>query len=337
MASNRLIPLRVSNKKAYVWDIDGETKGPHIATHSRPSDIATLRSSHRLCGVLTGTLPHLSQQNVFLGVPLLLMPEEVVLLVEKGLAILVDDQNAHHDPSAAEMEKWDSERLRGVEEQLALAEEHDAREALHPDRGMSEKAILKRKEREERKARGKANAHDPDQGVSTPVITESVPDPVESSRITPSHSPGATPARNLATSYTVHVPGASSTFEWYAPSIHSFTTLAAARDAGMWDYPETPAQRARCAVFRDLWEQGYFMGGGFKFGGEYLVYPGDPLRYHSHFVASVIESPAAPLRPMEIIAHGRLGTGTKKAHLLCEWSEEKKTVTYYSIEWAGFG
>lgn len=37
-----------------------------------------------MCGVLTGTLPHLSQQNVFLGVPLILMPEEVVLLVENG-------------------------------------------------------------------------------------------------------------------------------------------------------------------------------------------------------------------------------------------------------------
>lgn len=47
-------------------------------------DIATLRSHHHVCGLLTGTLPHLSQQNVFLGVPLLLMPEEVVLLVDKG-------------------------------------------------------------------------------------------------------------------------------------------------------------------------------------------------------------------------------------------------------------
>src|ERR1700722_4551922 len=47
-------------------------------------DIAKLRSEHRICGILTGTLPHLSQQNVFLGPPLVLMPEEVVLLVEKG-------------------------------------------------------------------------------------------------------------------------------------------------------------------------------------------------------------------------------------------------------------
>ena len=67
------------------------------------------------------------------------------------------------------------------------------------------------------------------------------------------------------------------------------------------------------------------------------VCTGDPLRYHSHFAATVIESPDAPMRPMEIMAHGRLGTATKKAHLLCSWDDEKRTVSYLSIEWAGFG
>ena len=64
---------------------------------------------------------------------------------------------------------------------------------------------------------------------------------------------------------------------------------------------------------------------------------GDPLRYHSHFVATVQTSPSAPLRPMEVVAHGRLGTATKKAHLLCGWDPESREVTYISIEWAGFG
>jgi tRNA-splicing endonuclease subunit Sen34 len=64
---------------------------------------------------------------------------------------------------------------------------------------------------------------------------------------------------------------------------------------------------------------------------------GDPLRYHSHFVATVQSSPSAPLRPMEVVAHGRLGTATKKAHLLCGWDPESREVTYISIEWAGFG
>lgn len=170
--------------------------------------------------------------------------------------------------------KWDSERLCGIEEQLALAEEREAREALNPDRAMSEKAVLKRKEREVRKSRGKANSLESNENPSTPLIAGPILDPAGSSRTATLHTPDMTAARNSTTPYTVHVPGASTTFEWYATSTHSFTTLAAARDAGIWDYPETPFQRARCAVFRDLWEQGYFMGGGIKFGGEYLVYPG---------------------------------------------------------------
>ncbi|KIJ68947.1 hypothetical protein HYDPIDRAFT_184909 [Hydnomerulius pinastri MD-312] len=331
MTSNDPVPLRVSNKKAYVWDID---------------DIARLRSHHHICGILTGTLPHLSQQNVFLGVPLLLMPEEVVLLVDKGFAVLVDDKNAHRDPSTAVLSKWDDERLRGVRQQLALAEELEAKEALNPDRAMSEKAIRKRKEREEQRARGKSSAAElfqeiPEESLFTQANPDTVPKPDDhpgSSQSSSSHRPGANQGTRASTApYSVHVPAASSALEWYEESPHSYVTLATAREAGIWDYPATPAERARCGVFRDLWEQGYFMGGGIKFGGEYLVYPGDPLRYHSHFVATVIEAPDAALRPMEIVAHGRLGTGTKKAHLLCEWDEEKKIVTYYSIEWAGFG
>ena len=60
--------------------------GAHASSDTLLSsiDIATIRSKHHICGILVGTLPHLSQQNVFLGVPLLLMPEEAVLLVENG-------------------------------------------------------------------------------------------------------------------------------------------------------------------------------------------------------------------------------------------------------------
>jgi len=51
-------------------------------------DVARIRSKYKLCGVLSGTLPHLSQQNVFLGLPLVLLPEETVLLVEIGALFL---------------------------------------------------------------------------------------------------------------------------------------------------------------------------------------------------------------------------------------------------------
>jgi hypothetical protein len=58
-----------------------------VAGSTKPcprADIAAIRTEYRVCGTLLGTLPHLSQQNVFLGAPLVLMPEEAVLLVDKG-------------------------------------------------------------------------------------------------------------------------------------------------------------------------------------------------------------------------------------------------------------
>ena len=196
-------------------------------------------------------------------------------------------------------------------------------------------------------------------------------------------------ANNAAAIYTISVPTTSDTLAWYDSNLASsndgdddddddpndnperrsctYETLYAARVAHVWSYPSNAEERARCEVFRDLWEKGYYMGGGGKFGGDWLVYPGawthfyilpflssflsntwvytfmpnpttgDPLRYHSHFVATVQTSPSAPLRPMEVVAHGRLGTATKKAHLLCGWDPESREVTYFSIEWAGFG
>ncbi|KAJ9125579.1 hypothetical protein QFC22_000541 [Naganishia vaughanmartiniae] len=63
------IPLYLASQKAYIWD---------------PQHAATLRVTHHIGPLATGTLPGVAQQNVFLGLPLVLMPEEAVLLVENG-------------------------------------------------------------------------------------------------------------------------------------------------------------------------------------------------------------------------------------------------------------
>lgn len=251
--------------------------------------------------MLTGTLPQLSQQNLFLGLPLLLMPEEVVLLVENELAVLVDDPKAHYEPSQSSLERWKSKEDEYIQRQITIGQpKHSSL-----DRSMSEEAIQKRKERQLRRAA--------EQKSEKPV--ESAP----------------------SVTYNVLIPTTSTSFDWYSTDTASYNSIESAKAAGIWDFPSTGQDRARCGVYRDLWEQGYFIGHGIKFGAEYLVYPGDPLRYHSHFAASVIEDLELPITPMEIVAHGRLGTATKKTHLLCGWDDRKKQVSYFSIEWAGFG
>ena len=90
-----------------------------MATMSRPSDgviepipislisgryllfdintVTHLRRAHNICGVLMGTIPQIPQQNVFLGLPVELLPEEAKLLVEKEVAYIVDDARWHRD------------------------------------------------------------------------------------------------------------------------------------------------------------------------------------------------------------------------------------------------
>jgi tRNA-splicing endonuclease subunit Sen34 len=183
-----------------------------------------------------------------------------------GIAVLVDDPSAHHSPSPQDLKLWQKERLRDARQQITLTEEKGSIEALNANRAMSENAQRKRKEREERRARVKAEAAPnnlTEYSPSPPIMSENpspfaIEEPSDEAVVMPSAP------------YTVHVPASSSRLEWYTPDSHLHSTI----EAGIWKYPSTLQERARCGVFRSLWEQGYYMGVGIKFGGEYLVYPG---------------------------------------------------------------
>ncbi|CAE6531741.1 unnamed protein product [Rhizoctonia solani] len=326
------IPLHVSHETAYVWSVD---------------DIETLRVTHRICGMLSGTLPSVSQQNVFLGTPLTLLPEEVAALVNTGIACIVDDARSHGAPTKHQLQRWAEIRKANIEVEVKEREASSAPVRID----MSDKAQKKRMEREARKA---AQQQQQQQQAEPSPLAE------------------PEPAAPIVTLHTVHVPGPSSELPWYAAQI--FHTIDEARGAGVWSYPRDVKERAECAVFRDLWEKGNYLGPGIKFGGNYLVsyprdvkeraecavfrdlwekgnylgpgikfggnylvYPGDPLRFHSHFVASVHPSKTSTIRPMDIVAFGRLGTATKKVHLLCGYDDESGSVSYHSLEWATFG
>lgn len=91
--------------------------------------------------------------------------------------------------------------------------------------------------------------------------------------------------------------------------------------------------RLRCRVFRDLWQRGWYLTSAAKFGGDFLVYPGDPLRFHSQYIAIVVPF-QKPLSPLDIVSFGRLGTTVKKSALLCSCDASDRIV-YYCIDWSG--
>jgi tRNA-splicing endonuclease subunit Sen34 len=164
------------------------------------------------------------------------------------LAVLIDDSPSHCAPTLAQLQAYDTARTEFARQQIALTE---AKEAAAIGRDMSEAALQKHREREEkRKAKPTPNVPSSDKHA-----------------------------------YNISIPASSESLEWYKAVENVYTTIAAAKKAGIWNYPATLHERALCGVFKSLWEQGFNMGGGVKFGGDFLVYPGlDFLVCAAHLV-----------------------------------------------------
>lgn len=188
--------------------------------------------------------------------------------------MLVDDPAAHIQPSLSELESWNNEQQVSFRQQVAANELKAAKK--DKSRPLSEEATKKRKEREERKRLAaqklvqEVNAEDINVPSPSPETTQGEEETLDKT------SRSATPELSALANYTITIP-AISEYQWYSSDQVTFPTIVAAQEAGVWTYPSNLNERARCGVFRSLWEQGYFMGSGIKFGGDYLVYPGPIL------------------------------------------------------------
>lgn len=101
-----------------------------------------------------------------------------------------------------------------------------------------------------------------------------------------------------------------------------------------WTYPQTQSDKLRYKVFLDLWERGYYLTSGAKFGGDLLAYPGDPMRYHSFYIVIIIPWDKK-ITPFQIISAGRLGATVKKTALFCSVDDNTGDVVYTSVKWSG--
>ena len=101
-----------------------------------------------------------------------------------------------------------------------------------------------------------------------------------------------------------------------------------------WTYPQTDSEKLHYRVFLDLWEKGYYLTSAVNFGGDFLAYPGDPMKYHSFYIVIIIPW-GRKIRPFDIISAGRLGASVKKTALLCSVEEDTNTIVYVSVKWSG--
>ena len=254
--------------------------------------ITWLRRTHRILGVLVGTLPQIPQQNVFLGLPLQLMAEEARLLVDKGLAYISLDHQRH---------------LQGLSNP-ALGRIETLQKALEQEG--TKAALVSQKKKTASKSRALHRSKPEDSPKAIPAIGRS--DEAE-------HQDDESMA--LFGSVSRPQPDAGSRQSATDQPIEPWIITPTTTDGLLNTPPENPSapppnvKSASYSVFRLLHQEGYFLSPGLRFGCQYMAYPGDPLRFHSHFLA-VGADWDEELDLLDIVGGGRLGTGVKKGFLL---------------------
>jgi len=271
--------------------------------------VTYIRREHHICGVLIGNIPQANQQNIFSGIPLELMLEEARLLAEKGHTYIVDDVAAHK---------------RGLKN---LDTEEKTKYMHNLDREGFDAAIAVQRQAEEKKMKHfQKVGRGVKKGRSDEVFNHDGSEASDKYELF--DSPRASPLPAPSTSKTVQplliTPTTSS------PLFQGYQNKSLAK------IPEVPSSYP---LFSHLHSKGYFISPGLRFGCQYLVYPGDPLRFHSHFLAVAYEWDEE-IDLLDIVGGGRLGTGVKKGYLVGgvepkeEDSQRSKSVRTLCFEWA---
>lgn len=299
------------------------------------SIITWLRKNHNILGVLIGTLPQIPQQNVFLGLPVELRSEEARLIIEKGLAYVVDDREWHaRDLASKTSFQIDAIKADVQKEGMRIAREFEARKQIRALKA------LKKKEEKENLTVGQrqraSTSHREDEGTEESLFGEPL---TRETTATPSPSPSQIVEADIN--------------PWTLTPTTSYSSLSLPPKAGSGkDLPDVAP--SSYALFKHLHGLGYFLSPGIRFGCQFSVYPGDPLRFHSHFLTMSADWDEE-INLLDLIGGGRLGTGVKKGWLIggvepkpadseaskgsaegvAERSDDDTQVRTFCIEWGG--
>uniref|UniRef100_A0A2R8MJV0 tRNA-splicing endonuclease subunit Sen34 n=1 Tax=Callithrix jacchus TaxID=9483 RepID=A0A2R8MJV0_CALJA len=287
-----MLVVEVANGRSLVWGAEA---------------VQALRERLGVGGRTVGALPRGPRQNSRLGLPLLLMPEEARLLAEIGAVTLVSAPRPDPRHHSLALTSFKRQQEQSFQEQSALAAE--ARET-------------RRQELLEKITEGQAAKKQKlEQASGASASQEAAGERPSSSQAGPSNGVAPLPRSALLVQLATARPRPvkARPLDWRVQS----------KD---WPHAGRPAHELRYSIYRDLWERGFFLSAAGKFGGDFLVYPGDPLRFHAHYIAQCW-APEDPIPLQDLVAAGRLGTSVRKTLLLCSPQPDGKVV-YTSLQWA---
>ncbi|KAG8192998.1 hypothetical protein JTE90_028118 [Oedothorax gibbosus] len=328
-----MITLHISSGKAFVWNA---------------KDVCTLRGEHRIVGSLIGCYPIKPFQVQTKWLPLQLMPEEVTLLIEKGIAQVVSLPNQVTD--ADQIKSFYETQDKLCEEQVLLLKENRKKEILEKANKIFEgkkrklfETLEKKKKAQKRLCETSTNGDQTsteletqDQTQSGQVSTSLVEtntnlNSVDNPRTSPIQESEEIVLDKEAIIEAELNKVSEVSKDLCLVQLFTESPWKSTPTVVNWKYPSSEQEKLRYAVYKDLWEKKYYITPGSKFGGDFLAYEGDPLKYHALFIV-VCKGPLDRFQGSDIVVYGRLGHQVKKTVALASVNAEGN-VEYISINW----
>ncbi|KAJ0178307.1 hypothetical protein K1T71_006130 [Dendrolimus kikuchii] len=260
------------------------------------ADWYILRKSHRICGALIGSLPSFPRQNDFLGLPMALLPEESALLVEKGICKLFELPGLLKKP--LDLEK---QNIKDLEQKI----EEEQSEAL-------------------KKRKIEQLSHKIDiivAGKKQKLLSKGIAD-VELDKNTLLQEEINKLPEIASAHLLVHLPT-----EEYMHREKNEVGIGVLKPSVL-----EGEGTARYTIFKDLWEKGFHITDGSKFGSHYLLYPGDPVKFHATYMVQCVYDETTPFQPTNLVAFGRLSVAVNKLAVIAFFNIYGR-VDYQTIQW----
>lgn len=261
---------------------------------------------------------------MFLGLPVQLALEEAHLLISKGLAVLVKNTRLNKSPTddeRAHVDKY-AETVYQHQVQLIMAQRRAEIEQYAENIVAGRMSSRKRTRRKGGRASGAERSEGGDGVCSTEQEQQTQAQDIEAQK-------EAIIADVMKKRVSIPSQDITLTPVLYECPRTKTSDLVPAE----LDYPTTEAHTVRCRVYQDLWEKGHYMTVGSKFGGDFLVYSGDPLLFHAYAIVVCLGKDTS-IAGRDLIMWGRLGNSVHKTIILAVLQEDNK-VHYLSLRWSG--
>ena len=305
------IKLHFCHDKVFVWDY---------------KDAIVLRESYRVIGTCFGCYQLKPRQNVQLSLPILLSNIEAKFVLEHQPCVFLDSTALSETVNFEEYrEETDEKRKIQHDIQTRLKQE----QKWHDLDDMAEK-ISKGKQKKLLKKKTLPNSVD----ITTGDLADHVQSKIELESLGSSNTNfNISDFEEFKKTELKKIERFGFEQTWVDMHIKSdineaYPLLKAS------DIQLTPEEKLKYDVFCHLHNQGYYLTDGLKFGGHFLVYPGDPGLYHSVYIVFCVPF-TNKVCLADYSALGRLATSVKKTLLLCSVNDSGNVV-YSSLAWSGF-